>query len=133
MSHSVLNALLEAIEYPEKAFEGGSIVLSVDGAEVTAEVVDDRLVLKSVLATGDEMDYGEAAGYAAGRVLREEAVPAYDPQNDALILWQDMAASEDQSVLRRFFETFMTSCDWWRERVRGASERSMIPEMMIRP
>ena len=106
--------------------------LRVDGAEVTAAVTGERLVLSQRL-TDDADKLPLLAGYAAGRMLREEAVLAYG--DGAAFLWQDVSARAGDQALVRLFESFMDSCDWWRARVEGAreKERAEFPEMMIRP
>lgn len=107
-------------------------VLRVDGAEVSAAVTGDRLVLSQRL-TGEADKLPALAGYAAGRMLREEAVLAYG--DGAVFLWQDASADASEQALVRLFESFMDSCDWWRARVDAsrAEEKTEFPEMMIRP
>ena len=106
--------------------------LRVDGVEVSAAVTADRIVLS--LRLTDEADKLPAlAGYAAGRMLREEAVLAYG--DGAAFLWQDAPAGAGDQALVRLFESFMDSCDWWRACVEGpkAEGGAEFPEMMIRP
>lgn len=106
--------------------------LRVDGAEVSAAVAGERIILSQRLT--DEADRMPAlAGYAAGRMLREEAVLAYG--DGAAFLWQDASVRASDQALVRLFESFMDSCDWWRARVKGTreEERAEFPEMMIRP
>ena len=133
MAKSAIERLAEAIGYPDRVPEGSLMAtLRVDGAEVTAAVTGDRLVLSQRLT--DAADKLPAlAGYAAGRMLREEAVLAYG--DGAAFLWQDASAGASEQALVRLFESFMDSCDWWRARVEGprAEEKAEFPEMMIRP
>lgn len=134
MKETAINALAAAIGYPEEVPLGSaSFVFSVDGGAVEASVANGRLVLVRGLAAAADVDLAAFAGYAAGRVLREEATLAYDPADDRLILWQDVSATADAALLRRFFEVFAASCDWWLARVRGVEAATGIPEMMIRP
>ncbi len=125
--------MAEAIGYPDRMPEGSlTATLRVDGAEVSATVAGERIVLSQRLT--DEADRMPAlAGYAAGRMLREEAVLAYG--DGAAFLWQDASARASDQALVRLFESFMDSCDWWRARVEGTreEERAEFPEMMIRP
>ena len=160
MAHAI-EKLAEAIGYPDRV-PGGvvSFAFRVDGMEVIAEETDGRLVL-SLALTGDETLVPALASYAAGRMLREDATLAFGSLEDlksgslegeaskppnlqpskllgsATFLWQDAPAGADAHALRRLFETFMDSCDWWRARVdalRGGSETAPVPEtMMIRP
>ena len=76
------------------------------------------------------------AAFAAGRILREDAVLSFGDLSggQCAFLWQDAPETSDERTFSRLFETFMDSCDWWRERVEGATEeKSEIPPMMIRP
>lgn len=125
--------MAEAIGYPDRMSEGTLLAtLRVDGAEVTAAVTGERLVLSQRL-TDDADKLPLLAGYAAGRMLKEEAVLAYG--DGAAFLWQDVSARAGDQALVRLFESFMDSCDWWRARVEGTreKERAEFPEMMIRP
>lgn len=134
MARTAVERLALAIGYPDRMPEGSlTATLRVDGAEVSAAVTSDRIVLSQRLT--DESDKLPAlAGYAAGRMLREEAVLAYG--DGAAFLWQDASANASEQALVRLFESFMDSCDWWRARVeksRAEEERTEFPEMMIRP
>ena len=134
MKETAIRSLATAIGYPEEVNTASeSFVFSVDGGRIEASVERGRLVLVRELASSGDIDLAQFAGYAAGRVLREEAVLAYDPTDDRLILWQDMPADADAGLLRRFFEVFAASCDWWLARVDGASPAASVPEMTIRP
>ena len=128
--------LVAAIGYPERISGNGvSSVLRVDGMEVSAEEADRRIRLSYAL-TDDETLLPTLATYAAGRMLKEEAALSYG--DGRAFLWQDGPADADAHAMLRLFETFMDSCDWWRERVdalRGNAEgAAAVPEtMMIRP
>ena len=133
MAKTAIERLAKAIEYPDRMPEGSlRAVLRVDGAEISAAVTGDRLVLSQRL-TGEADKLPALAGYAAGRMLREEAVLAYG--DGAVFLWQDASADAGEQALVRLFESFMDSCDWWRARVDAsrAEEKTEFPEMMIRP
>ena len=128
--------LLAAIGYPER-MSGvfAPFTLRVDGAEVVAEEMDGRIVLSCALDADDSF-LQEFAGYAAGRMLKEDAVLSYG--DGRLFLWQDVPADAGARELHRFFETFMDSCDWWRARADalrgGGSVASSAPDpVMIRP
>lgn len=133
MAKTAIERLAKAIEYPDRIPERSLMaVLRVDGAEVSAAITGDRLVLSQRL-TGEADKLPALAGYAAGRMLREEAVLAYG--DGAVFLWQDASADASEQALVRLFESFMDSCDWWRARVDAsrAEEKTEFPEMMIRP
>ena len=133
MGKTAIERLAEAIGYPDRIPEGAlAATLRVDGAEVSAAVTGDRIVLSQRLA--DEADkLPVLAGYAAGRMLREEAVLAYG--DGAAFLWQDAPADAGEHALVRLFESFMGASDWWRARVEAprVEEKTEFPEMMIRP
>ena len=139
---TVVERLAEAIGYPE-AVPGGamSFTFTVDGDEISARETGGRLQLERRLwqaADGDDEVAARLpatlARYAAGRVLREEATLAWDPNREAAILWQDIPASAPAERLRRFFEVFAASCDWWAERVKETLiPEPVFPEMVIMP
>ena len=127
---------LKAIGYPTDELPPGegAVSLKVDGRAVLVCEAAGRLVLSCVVVSEpDEETVVRFAGYAAGRLLKEEAVLAWDQSLSALILWQDVPAASDEAVLRRFFEVFATSADWWFARALDDETVSRIPEMMIRP
>ena len=136
MARTAIERLAEAIGYPDRIPEGALVAtLRVDDAEVLASVTGDRLVLSQRL-TDDAGKLPTLAGYAAGRMLREEAVLTYG--DGAAFLWQDASADAGGQELVRLFESFMDSCDWWRDSVaerrdEGAAAGMPLAEMMIRP
>ena len=133
MAKTVIERMAEAVGYPDKMPDGTlAAMLRVDGAEISAVATGDRIVLSQRL-TEDADKLPALVGYAAGRMLREEAVLAYG--DGAAFLWQDAPANASDSALVRLFESFTDSCDWWRARVEGSREadRPEFPEMMIRP
>ena len=144
MTANAIARFLEAIGYPERASDGASsFTLQVDGGEIVASAEAGALRLVCPLSD-DPAQLPRLAEYAAGRMLREDAVLAYgsnDPttkrSNDSTFLWQDIPATADAHDLRRFFETFCDSCDWWRARLEaerpGGDAGEPPGEMMIRP
>ena len=133
---TAVEKLVAAIGYPERISGGGGpSVLRVDGMEIVAEEADRHIRLSYAL-TDDETLLPTLATYAAGRMLKEEAALSYG--DGRAFLWQEAPADADARAMLRLFETFMDSCDWWRERVdalRGNAEvATAVPEtMMIRP
>ena len=85
------------------------------------------------LGSPEESALVRLAGFAAGRVLKEEATLAWEPREGELILWQGIPAAASDEALKRAFEVFTASCDWWRDRVREEDVGERVPEMMIRP
>jgi hypothetical protein len=135
MTKTAIGRLIDAIGYPEPEPEGASsFTLRVDGMEILAEERDGRLILSRSLTDSDDL-LPSLAGYAAGRLLREEAVLSADPNKRGAFLWQDAPATADAQSLVRLFETFLDSCDWWRSRIAGEASNTSesVPAMMIRP
>jgi len=133
-----IERLCSAIGYPDRVQPGSDrFDMFVDGAKVTAVIDSGRLVLSRILANSDELGEGELlrlAGFAAGRVLKEEATLSWDPTLDALILWQAVSEDGDSSHFRMFFDVFCASCDWWSARVSECGRQGgAIPEMVILP
>ena len=133
MGKTAIERLAEAIGYPDRMSEGALVAtLRVDDTEISAAVAGDRLVLSRRLTDAADK-FPALAGFAAGRMLREEAVLAYG--DGAAFLWQDAPAGAAEQTFVRLFESFMDSCDWWRARVEAprAEDKPEFPEMMIRP
>lgn len=130
---NAVDRLLDAIGYPldEVLSEGESVVLKVDGREVRVRELRGRLVLSFSLGTPSEEGLRQLASFAMGRMLREEAVLAWDPERRELILWQSVPVTAAGDLMRRIFEVFLASCDWWADRSGETVET--IPETMIRP
>ena len=128
--------LARAIGYPDAvAADAARVALLVDGAEVVASEDGGRALLHAtVCAAPSDAILASLAGFAAGRALREEAVLAYEPKEDAAILWQAAPAAADALALRAFFRAFTASWDWWRARAAELeSPQPSFPEVMIRP
>lgn len=134
---TALERFVQVLGYPGGVPAGArTFTLLVDGGEIEAEERDGRLLLTKALRTaeaGESPDLALLAGYAAGRMLKEEAVFAWDAVRETPILWQDVAAGADAAQFRRFFEVFTASCDWWEARVREVRDHQRVPEMMIVP
>jgi len=134
--------LATAIGYPDEvANDATEFTFMVDDGEIRARETNARLYLeRSLWKESDDADgSGERllvklAGLAAGRILREEAAPAWDARRGELVLVQDAPASFTSDRLVRFFEVFTASCDWWLERISDEqSPAPVFPEMMIMP
>ena len=131
---NALENLCKAIAYPDPVPEGAAAFqLHVDGGRVEARLMGSRLVLSRGITRAED-DLPKLAGYAAGRLLKEEAVLAWDDGAAECILWQECLASASAQQLTRFFETFMGSCDWWMARVADlAAPPVSFPELVIVP
>jgi len=136
MAKTAIEVFAAAIGYPDAVPDGAnSFVFRVDGGEIFASVSNGRLLLSCRLSDDLEL-LPELASFAAGRMLREDAVLTFGELggSQCAFLWQDAPATGDSRVFARLFETFMDSCDWWKARVEGArGEKAEIPSMMIRP
>ena len=114
----ILERLTKAIGYPTEPErnEKGVATLSVDDGTVQVRGFRGRTVLWRSLGVSDGDTLRDLAGYASGRLLKEEAVLAWDPETGEAVLWQEIPGTEDAGRLRRTFEVFCVSCDWWLER-----------------
>jgi len=128
---AAVERLRSAVGYPDA--EGAS-ALVVDGAEIAVlPGTGSRLRLERRLSA-DAGDLERLASYAPGRMLRDKAVLAADDAGRPF-LWQEAPDSLDERALRRFFEEFLDSCDWWLARLETIREQpaARFPEVMIRP
>lgn len=138
---NAIETLAKAIGYPDEIPEGiKDYLLAVDDFEVRAQETGGRLRLTATVFSpardgSDEGRLAELAGYVPGRILKEEAVLAWDPDSESVILWQEYPATADADDLRRFFEVFTASFEWWRDRVSAARDEAEppMPEFVIRP
>ena len=114
----ILERLTKAIGYPtepERTADGVA-ALTVDDGTVQVRTFRGRTVLWRSLGVSDGDTLRDLAGYASGRILKEEAVLAWDPEAGEAVLWQELPATEDEGRLQSVFELFCASCDWWLER-----------------
>lgn len=134
MKTGTIIRLAQAIGYPEQVDEGAaSYTFQVDGVDIVAVEEGGKVRLECRL-TNDEAQLPRLAGYAAGRILREDAALACD--REGAFIWREVAANADRTVFQREFEAFAASCEWWRARLEdrpGGGEPLPFPEMMIRP
>lgn len=130
----MIGQLASAIGYPEQVPDQATVyAFHVDGEEYRAEVIGNRLVMKRVLAIA-ETDLPRFAEYAAGRLLREDAVFAWDDRADQAILWREMPMQGRVVEIVAAFEDFVDSCDWWIQRVNELqAPPTVFPDILIRP
>jgi hypothetical protein len=130
----MISKLASAIGYPEKVADGSDVyAFRVDGWEIVAEKIGSRLVLKLYLDVAYD-DLPLFASYAAGRLLREEAVLAWDDNAQKAVLWREIPPNADHPMMKDAFEDFADSCDWWVQRVMETdAPKSVFPDIMIRP
>jgi hypothetical protein len=126
--------LASAINYPEKVPQGLSVyAFRVDGWEIIAEKIGNRLVLKHYLDI-DYDDLPQFASYVAGRLLREEASLAWDENAQKALLWREIISSANLAEMKDAFEEFADSCEWWMQRTLDIhTPKSAFPDVLIRP
>ena len=139
---------LEAVGYPEKGSGGAaSFAMQVDGAEIVVLETTGGALRLFFRVSDDASVFPRLAEWAAGRMLREDATLAYGQLPNvspdglrsstlppSMFLWRDLSSEADASAMRRAFEDFADSCDWWRARVsREGEAAASFPEMVIRP
>ena len=131
---NVLGTLASAIDYPLGVpADAVEFVFKVDDGDVIAQDLERRLVLSREMSR-EEDDFPRLASYSAGRILREDAILYWDERRGAVMLAQEISASAAPHELKRFFETFADSCDWWLARTAAEPIKTVsFPEMVIRP
>ena len=127
--------LIEAIGYPrdEVSPAGGAHVLKVDGWRLRVWEDRGRLVMGRLLGEVSDETLHRLAALATGRLLREEAVLAWDPDAGEPLLWQGVDANAPAETLKLAFEAFCTSADWWAARLDENAPGAAVPGMVIRP
>ena len=130
----MISKLASAIGYPEKVANGATVyAFCVDGWEICAEKIGNRIVLKRPLEVACD-DLPLFASYAAGRLLREEAVLAWDDKAQQAVLWREIPPDAPPSAMKEAFEEFADSCEWWMQRVSDVhAPASVFPDVLIRP
>ena len=131
-----IDRLSEAMAYPVEERKRGvsSAEFLVDGGVVLAQEEHGQLRFVRKLGAVAEGGLAQLAGYAAGRMLKEEAVLAWDPRAKGLLLWQEVPTSGSDELLLREFDLFLDSCDWWESRMKElATGGRPIAEMVILP
>ena len=130
---NAIERLAEAIGYPDRVPEAAkSFVFKVDDRLVRARLSGGRLILQWDFP--EELQLEPLAGFAAGRILREEAVLAWDPATERAILWQGAASDADANGLVKAFQSFLNSRDWWEARVEELSAPKVkLADLVITP
>ena len=130
---NAIERLAAAVGYPEPVPDGAvSFVFRVDDRPIRARMSGARLILQWDFPEGASVE--TLAGFAAGRILREEAVLAWDSSMERLILWQSAAKGADERTLAGAFQSFLNACDWWAERVRELSApKAKLADFVIMP
>jgi hypothetical protein len=123
-----------AIGYPEEVADNSSVyAFRVDGWEIIAEKPAGRLILKCYLDIGYD-DLPEFASYVAGRLLREEAVLAWDDKAQNAVLWREIPENANSAAMKEAFEEFADSCEWWMQRLSDIrAPENVFPDILIRP
>jgi hypothetical protein len=130
----MISKLAVAIGYPERVADNSSVyAFRVDGWEIIAEKLAGRLILKCYLDIGYD-DLPEFASYVAGRLLREEAVLAWDDKAQNAVLWREIPENANSAAMKEAFEEFADSCEWWMQRLSDIrAPENVFPDILIRP
>lgn len=130
----MIGRLATAIRYPEEIPEGSvQYLFRVDGLGYAVEVLGSRLIVKYRLDITED-DVVSFATFAAGRMLREEAVLAWDEHAQEAFLWQELPVRGSAAELAAAFGAFVDACEWWIDRVENLHvPASVFPKMMIQP
>lgn len=133
MKTNAIVRLAEAVGYPERVPEDAvSFVFSVDDRPIRSRISGGRLVLQWDFP--EDVPVEVLAGFAAGRILREEAVLAWDPAMERAILWQGVSSGATAVELARAFQAFLNSRDWWEERTRELlAPKAKLADLIINP
>ena len=125
--------LAAAIRYPVRVPDGAlSFTFSVDDDPIEARIVGGRLRLS--WAFPQDAPASVLAGFATGRMLREEAVVAWDPAGGRAILWQRAQSGADDRSLVGMLQDFVNSRDWWKARVSElVAPKATLADLVIRP
>ena len=130
---------LAAIGYPAEEIPAvlASSRLTVDGLEFRIRSGVSGVRFEYSLGAADDAKLVRFGAYAAGRLAREDAVLAFDPSANEAFIWQGVPRIDDDGAIRRVFEEFAVSAEWWHDRLApeaapgaGGAER---PELVIRP
>ena len=123
----------ELIGYPERVPEGAlSFGFVVDGETVEARQSGGALLL--VWRFPEKAPVQRLAELAPGRILREEAVLAWDAPSKRAILWQVSAKGADDRSLVATFQEFLDSRDWWMNAVEElTAPKPTLADLVIRP
>ena len=123
----------ELIGYPERVAAGAvSFAFLVDGEAVEARQNGGALLL--IWRFPENAPVQRLAELAPGRILREEAVLAWDAPSRRAILWQVSAKGADDWSLVATFQEFLDSRDWWMNAVEElTAPKPTLADLIIRP
>lgn len=130
----MITKLANAIGYPDRVpSEAVVYAFRIDGEEYIAEKMGARLIVRYWLNI-DEEELPKFAGFSAGRMLREEAVFAWDDRSERACLWQEMPMGGSVATIVAAFEAFLDACEWWQDRVNELHvPPTVFPDIMIKP
>ena len=134
---------MRIVRYPEaKASSDGRTTLVFDGQPVLFHEEHGVLMLQMELPPlPNEADKRHEAllnltSYAMGRSLKDDAVLSYDTTKKTLLLWQTLKGVIDDETLVSTVETFLSTGEWWRQRLQSPQTVSSTPSshtMFFRP
>ena len=129
----LVERLGEAIGYPERVPEGAvSFAFRVDDDPVEARVKAGTLLFKWTFPENAPVE--RLAEFAAGRILRDPAVLAWDPVRERAILWWRTTKGADDRELVQAFRAFLDSRGWWKTCVAELTKpKATLRDLVIRP
>lgn len=130
---SLVERFGELIGYPERVPEGAvSFVFKVDDDPVEVRTKAGALLFKWMLPENAPVE--RIAEFAAGRILRDQAVVAWDSFRERAMLWQRTRKGAGDAALVEAFRVFLGSCDWWKRCVAElVRPKATLAEIVIRP
>lgn len=123
----------DLIGYPERVPAGAvSFVFRVDGDPVEVRQKEGSLVFKWTFPENAPVE--RIAEFAAGRILRDQAVVSWDPFRERVMLWQRTLKGADGAAQVAAFTAFLGACDWWKGCVAElVRPKATLAEIVIRP
>lgn len=123
----------ELIGYPERVPEGAvSFVFRVDDDPVEVRQKEGALAFKWTFPGNAPIE--RIAEFAAGRILRDQAVVAWDAFRERAILWQRTRKGDGERAQVEAFRVFLGACDWWKRCVAElVRPKATLAEIVIRP
>lgn len=123
----------ELIGYPERVPAGAvSFVFRVDDDPVEVRMKAGTLLFKWMFPENAPVE--RIAEFAAGRILRDRAVVAWDAFRERAILWQRTRKGDGERAQVEAFRVFLGACDWWKRCVAELVQpKATLAEIVIRP
>ena len=130
---SLVERLGEAIGYPERVPEGVvSFAFRVDDDPIEVRATAGTLLMRWTFPENAPVE--RLAEFAAGRILREPVVLAWDPARERPFLWRRTAKGADDRALVQAFREILVSRGWWKACVAELTKpKATLRDLVIRP